>query len=99
MFAWMTMLRLLADLGLERSPNAQRGLFVWAGVFVLCALLTLFMWRHGARRQSQPSPELMTGTRRGRPFMKRTFLAVVQVASGILAVYALGRLTEPSTKR
>ena len=90
---------LLADLGLERSPNAQRGLLVWAAIFACFAVLTLLLWRRAARGQSRFNGHAHNGAGRGKPFMKKTFVAVVQVASGILIVYVLARLTEAKPKR
>src|SRR5437870_8563180 len=89
----------LADLGLERSPKAERGLVVWAIVVVFFAALTLYLSksRGGLLRKTDLVPGDTTD--RGRPFMKKTFVAFVQVASGLLAVYALARLTEPTVRR
>lgn len=89
----------LADLGLERSPKAERGLVVWAIVVVFFAALTLYLSRSrgGLLRRT----DFVSGdtTDRGLPFMKTAFFAVVQLASGLLAVYALARLMEPAVRR
>ena len=97
----IVILRLLADLGLERSPKAERGLLVWGLVMAFFASLTLYLWRRRSRLLSQVSTDngMTTATGRGMPFMKKAFFAVIQIASGILIVYALARLTEPSAKR
>lgn len=91
------LIQLLADLGLERSSKAERGLVVWALVFSFFALLTLLLWRRGfARYGKAGSPN---DPSRGAPFMKKTAVAVAQIACGIIAVYAAARLIEPKATR
>jgi ligand-binding sensor domain-containing protein len=92
----------LADLGLERNPNVERGLFVWSLVVIGCALLTLWLAiRPGGilnRKASQP-PGASEVAAHGWPFMKRTLLNVTQLFTGLLAVYGLVRLAEPRASR
>jgi ligand-binding sensor domain-containing protein len=92
----------LADLGLERNPNAQRGLVVWSLIVIACALLTLWLaTRPGGMLNRKANKPLATGevTGRGWPFMKRTLLNVAQLFVGLLAVYGLMRIAEPRTTR
>ena len=92
----------LADLGLERNPNVERGLFVWSSVVVGCALLTLWLAiRPGGmlnRKASQPSAASEVPAR-GWPFMKRTSLNAAQLLAGLLAVYGVTRIVEPRATR
>jgi ligand-binding sensor domain-containing protein len=92
----------LADLGLERNPNAERGLVVWSLVVICFALLTLWLAtrRSGVlNRVASKSRDKADNVMHGWPFMKATLLNVAQLLAGLLAVYALVRVTEPRPKR
>src|ERR1700726_4095220 len=85
----------LADLGLERNPNAERGLVVWSVVVVLCSLLTLWLaTRPGGVLSKKVSkhPPTTSQVARGSPFMRATLLNVAQLLTGLLTVYALVRI-------
>jgi ligand-binding sensor domain-containing protein len=85
-------LELLADLGLERSPAAERGLVTWAGVIVLFACFTLWVARLRGGFLRAASAE--TTNSRGWPFMRTTLVSAVQLAIGVLVVYGAAKLTE-----
>ncbi|HJT80273.1 MAG TPA: two-component regulator propeller domain-containing protein [Chthoniobacterales bacterium] len=91
-------LKMLADLGLERSSKAERGLIVWAAIIVFFALVTLYRWRRTRSAAGHPG-DTDIAPQRGAPFMKKTFLAVIQIACGILVVYAIAKFTEPKPTR
>jgi ligand-binding sensor domain-containing protein len=93
---------LLADLGLERNPNAERGLVVWSLVVIWFALLTLWLAtrRGGVLNNMASKPrEKADDIVHGWPFMKKTLLNVAQLFVGLLAVYALVRIAEPRAER
>lgn len=89
----------LADLGLERSPAAERGLVAWAIVIGTAAAFACLLatrrggWLNAATPAGPLSPD------RGWPFMKRVLLGVAQVGAGVLAVYALARWVGPPQGR
>jgi ligand-binding sensor domain-containing protein len=92
----------LADLGLERNPNVERGLVVWSVVVVLCALLTLWLaTRPGGvlNKKVSKHPPTTSQVARGSPFMRATLLNVAQLFTGLLTVYAFVRIAEPHPKR
>jgi ligand-binding sensor domain-containing protein len=96
---------LLADLGLERSRYAERGLALWAVLASVFAFLTLWMaTRRGGlfRKPTVPIGADRSSSRggaRGWPFMKQTLLGVAQLLTGVLTIYAVGRMIEPSPQR
>jgi ligand-binding sensor domain-containing protein len=94
---------LLADLGLERNPNAERGLVVWSLVVISVALLTLRLaMRRGGMLSNMASnrrERMDDDMAHGWPFMRRTLLNVVQLLAGVLVVYALARIAEPRAER
>ena len=92
----------VADLGLERNPNVERGLVVWSLVVIGCALLTLWLASRPGGMLNPRSSQLPTAgeaAARGWPFMKRTLLNVVQLLAGLLAVYGVTRIVEPRATR
>lgn len=82
---------ILADLGLERNPYAERGLIVLAAVACLLGTISCLRWWLHPPASNLPSEEEL----RGWPFMKRTLKGIAQIASGIFAVFLLARLTTP----
>lgn len=93
---------LLADLGLERNPHAERGLVVWSLVVLSFALLTLWLATRSGGMLSDiesKSREANDGVVHGWPFMKRALLNVAQLFAGVLAVYALARVADPRAER
>ena len=90
-------LRMLADLGLERSPSAERGLIVWA--IITCVLAAVSVLAGGWKVFSaRPAPESVD-LARGWPFMRRTLAGVAQVGAGVALVFVLSRLVSPQPER
>jgi hypothetical protein len=95
--------QIIADLGLERNSNVERGLVVWSAVVVGFALLTLTlaMRRSGRLRISDSkAADAIRGDRgQGWPFMKRALLGAAQVLGGVTVVYILAQLLTPRIER
>jgi ligand-binding sensor domain-containing protein len=82
----------VADLGLESTPAAARGLAVLSGLMATTALLTLWFAtrRHGVLGTP---PDADGSSTRGWPFMKRVTRTVVHLQAGVLIVYLAVRAT------
>ncbi|MDZ4403182.1 two-component regulator propeller domain-containing protein [Prosthecobacter sp.] len=86
---------ILADLGLERSVYAERGLIALA--IIACALGSISTLRWWLQ---PPAGDRTAGEHeRGWPFMRRTLIGVGQTAAGVLAVLLFARLTLPAPQR
>lgn len=78
----------LADLGLERNPYAERGLVALACIACGLGLISMVRW------WLHPPSNSVAGddAERGWPFMKRTLRAVTQLGGGALFVLLLSNL-------
>ncbi|MBS0659027.1 MAG: hypothetical protein JSR82_12370 [Verrucomicrobia bacterium] len=86
-------LPLLADLGLERTPGAERGLRALAGIAVGLALFAA--WR--AWRDFRAASPSVSG--HGRAEAARILRGVLQLVAGIAAVYGAALWLRPTPQR
>ncbi len=84
----------LADLGLERSANGERGLIVLAAI--ACALGAVALLRWWLVPVGDPVDD---ADEHGWPFMKRTLRGSAQLGAGLLVVLIISMLTSPAPQR
>ena len=84
---------LLADLGLERNPYAERGLVALAVIACVLGMISTLRWW-----LQKPPAIVSNDEERGWPFMKRTLLGLAQAASGVLVVLVLTWIATPTPK-
>lgn len=82
---------MLADLGLERSANAERGLVVLAIIACVLGLVTTLRWRWRPPSFEHTASE----DERGWPFIRKTIKNVAQMMAGVLAIFLLSKATTP----